>query len=30
VIPLSPFRIRTDPTAVLNQLESTYLARVAP
>lgn len=29
VIPLSPFRIRTEPRAVLNQLETTYLARVA-
>lgn len=28
VIPLSPYRIRTEPAAVLNQLEATYLARV--
>ena len=29
VIPLSPYRIRTEPAKVLRQLESTYLTRLA-
>ena len=29
VIPLSPYRIRTDPKEVLRQLEATYLARIS-